>query len=74
MNAKDAQFLISWYAILMRSIWLSFWLWLFLYLLVPDILYCRHCMNFACPFNAVDDMMRIAFFEKNPGIKEAWGK
>ena len=37
-------------------------------------LYCRHCMNFACPFNVVDDATTNIFFEKNPGIKAAWGK
>jgi hypothetical protein len=37
-------------------------------------LYCKRCMNFACPFNAVDEVTRNAFFEKNPVIKEAWGK
>jgi hypothetical protein len=36
--------------------------------------YCRHCMNFACPLNVVDDVTRNAFFEKNPDIKKAWGK
>jgi len=36
--------------------------------------YCKKCMNFACPFNSVDDETREAFFEKNPDIKKAWEK
>lgn len=38
------------------------------------ILYCKRCMNFACPFNVVDDETRNAFFEKNPDVTKAWGK
>jgi len=34
--------------------------------------YCKNCINFACPFNVVDDKTRNAFFDKNPIIKSAW--
>ncbi len=37
-------------------------------------LYCQRCMNFACPFNTVDEATRNAFFDENPNIKKAWGK
>jgi len=37
-------------------------------------LYCKHCINFACPFNTVDDETRNVFFEKNPIVKKAWKK
>jgi len=36
------------------------------------IFYCRHCINFACPLNAVKKKDREEFFEKNPGVKDAW--
>jgi hypothetical protein len=34
---------------------------------------CSQCMNFACPLNSVQDETRRAFFERNPGIAQAWG-
>lgn len=34
--------------------------------------FCSHCMNFACPFNPVDEPTRRAFFAKNPRAGEAW--
>lgn len=33
---------------------------------------CRRCMNFACPFNAVDPAARAAFFARNPAVARAW--
>ncbi|MEW6079621.1 MAG: hypothetical protein AB1724_17575 [Thermodesulfobacteriota bacterium] len=33
---------------------------------------CTQCMNFACPMNAVPDKVREDFFERNPGVAEAW--
>jgi len=36
--------------------------------------FCERCINFACPFNVVDNVTRNAFFDKNPEIKKAWGK
>jgi hypothetical protein len=38
------------------------------------MLYCKKCINFACPFNAVNDETRNAFFEKNSVVKNAWEK
>jgi len=29
-------------------------------------------MNFACPLNAVSQPARIAFWERNPRIRNAW--
>lgn len=37
-------------------------------------LFCRKCMNFACPFNTIDDKIRRKFFNHNPEIKNAWRK
>lgn len=37
-------------------------------------IYCKHCINFACPFNAIDDETRESFFDKNPIVKNAWKK
>lgn len=34
---------------------------------------CSQCMNFACPLNGVQDETRRAFFERNPGVAQAWG-
>jgi hypothetical protein len=36
--------------------------------------FCSHCMNFACPFNQVEDAARRAFFERNPTVAQAWEK
>ena len=33
---------------------------------------CSQCMNFACPLNNVDEKVRNQFFDKNPGVAEAW--
>lgn len=33
---------------------------------------CNHCMNFACPFNAVAPDVRRIFFERNPTVARAW--
>ncbi len=53
--------LLSIYLILLAG-----WLW------ALNKLYCRHCMNFACPLNHIDQQTRDEFFEKNPVIKKAW--
>lgn len=37
-------------------------------------LFCRRCMNFACPLNAVGEKERQKFFERNPVVKDAWSK
>lgn len=34
--------------------------------------YCSYCINFACPFNNVDNEIREKFFTKNQVIKDAW--
>jgi hypothetical protein len=34
---------------------------------------CSRCMNFACPLNGVPDHVRMAFWERNPRVGEAWG-
>lgn len=36
--------------------------------------YCKKCINFACPFNVVDDKTRNEFFDKNSAVKKAWRK
>jgi hypothetical protein len=33
---------------------------------------CSRCMNFACPFNHVDQAVRDAFFDRNPVVAQAW--
>jgi hypothetical protein len=38
------------------------------------ILYCNHCINFACPFNKIESEMRNDFFDKNPAVRKAWEK
>ena len=40
--------------------------------LMLHLFYCRHCINFACPLNAVKKKDREEFFDKNPAVKEAW--
>ncbi len=35
---------------------------------------CAHCINFACPFNTVDNDTRNKFFDKNVVVKQAWKK
>jgi hypothetical protein len=35
-------------------------------------LMCARCMNFACPFNHVDQANRRAFFTRNPLVASAW--
>jgi hypothetical protein len=42
----------------------------FYYLLRRNI--CPRCVNFSCPFNAVDQATREAFFVRNPLIARAW--
>jgi len=34
---------------------------------------CTQCINFACPLNRVGEEVRMAFFERNPQIANAWG-
>ncbi len=36
--------------------------------------YCRHCNNFACPFNKTDRKLKNQFLNQNPSIKKAWKK
>ncbi len=38
------------------------------------IFYCSHCINFACPLNAIKKKEREEFFDKNPDVKKAWEK
>jgi hypothetical protein len=33
---------------------------------------CNCCMNFACPFNRVEQSVRVAFFARNPTVARAW--
>jgi hypothetical protein len=35
---------------------------------------CVQCINFACPFNRVNDKIRRKFFKHNPEIESAWEK
>jgi len=35
-------------------------------------LMCARCMNFACPFNQVDQSVREAFFARNPVVRHGW--
>lgn len=35
-------------------------------------LMCARCMNFACPFNSVDQTARQAFFARNPEVDRSW--
>ena len=44
----------------------------FFYILI--VFLCSQCMNFACPFNHVDDEVRNQFFDKNPSVGESWRK
>jgi hypothetical protein len=37
-------------------------------------LMCSRCMNFACPFNHVDQATREMFFIRNPVVAQAWGQ
>jgi hypothetical protein len=37
-----------------------------------DRLMCSHCMNFACPFNQVDQVTRDLFWRRNPSVARAW--
>lgn len=43
-------------------------LWKFLL----KVFYCNRCINFACPFNAVDNDTKESFFDKNEIVKVAW--
>jgi hypothetical protein len=36
--------------------------------------FCSHCMNFACPYNSVEERVRADFFRRNPAVASAWGK
>lgn len=36
------------------------------------MVFCTHCMNFACPLNATSEAARQNFFECNPTVNEAW--
>jgi hypothetical protein len=33
---------------------------------------CSRCMNFACPFNHVEPLVRAMFFARNPVVAQAW--
>ena len=35
-------------------------------------LMCVRCMNFACPFNRVNQSLREAFFARNSSVARAW--
>jgi hypothetical protein len=55
------------------------WLLLALYLLTNAAFFaslklflCSKCMNFACPFNGVDQHGREMFLERNPSVAEYW--
>jgi hypothetical protein len=39
-----------------------------------QMLYCNHCINFACPFNRIDSETRNVFFDRNPAVRKAWNK
>ena len=58
----------SYIVLLIYIVLLATWKWALM------ILYCSHCINFACPFNNIDSKMRNKFFIKNPSVKEAWKK
>lgn len=47
---------------------------LIIFKLALKYLFCKRCINFACPFNNVDYDTRKIFFEKNTDIKKAWEK
>jgi hypothetical protein len=32
-----------------------------------------HCINFACPLNAVENNVRRKFFKRNPSVAKHWG-
>lgn len=38
------------------------------------IFYCKKCINFACPFNSVNNNVKDKFFNKNIIVKQAWKK
>jgi len=42
------------------------------FFLTLSMFLCSRCMNFACPLNRVEDETREKFFERNPGVAEAW--
>ena len=44
----------------------------FLYILV--YYFCSKCVNFSCPLNQVPKPMVDEYLERNPVMKEAWGK
>lgn len=44
----------------------------FLYILV--YYFCSKCVNFSCPLNRIPKSMVDEYLERNPVMKEAWGK
>lgn len=55
------------------------WLWLVVFAvstvgacLTMERCMCSQCMNLACPLNRVGEKEREAFFDRNPGVAEAW--
>ncbi|MBN2118757.1 MAG: hypothetical protein JW730_19465 [Anaerolineales bacterium] len=57
------------------------WLLLALFLVLVVVmgaamhtLMCKHCMNFACPLNNVDQKIRADFFKRNPVVARAWSR
>lgn len=55
------------------------WFFLALYLLTNAAFFatlklflCSKCMNFACPFNGVDQDGREMFFDRNPSVANHW--
>ena len=56
------------------------WLLLIVYLMTAigffmtlKLFLCSQCINFACPFNGVDEKVRREFFKRNPEVGRAWG-
>jgi len=57
----------------------SQWILLVLYLVTLisaaatlRLVFCSHCMNFACPLNATGEVARQTFFQLNPSVAKAW--
>jgi len=53
---------------------IAYFLLLALWKFLLRIFYCNKCINFACPFNAVEDNTKDSFFDKNKVVKDAWEK
>ncbi len=47
---------------------------LVLFYVIFFLLYCPHCVNFSCVFNKVPEKYIQLYLERNPVIKQAWGK